>query len=1012
MASEDELALTATAPSPSTSVKLPPREVLGRFRIERKLGEGGMGVVHAAFDPDLERRIALKVLRHASSDDARARLLREARAMAKLSHPNVITVFDVGSADDQDFVAMELIDGETLGEWMQHARPRRRETLAAFMAAGRGLAAAHAEGLVHRDFKPSNVLRSRAGRIVVTDFGLARLADSPGEPVSEPAAATSGATTRTVTGALVGTPAYMAPEQWTGGTPTPATDQFAFCVALWEALAGARPYAGTTLDELKTAVLAGPASVDSEPIPRALRGVLRRGLAIDPAHRWPSMDALLGALEQIIGRRRRVIITAAALAAVAGVVVLVVAARRPSGDGCSPPAFDPAVVWSKARATALAARAPDAARVIAADIATWNRVRPRACTAAPQVRSARLACLDSALERLDAVVGSAVRDRGPIDADSIAAVLVDPAVCDRDTPPRLAAMTPELGEAFELLRRAIAGPPINAAALAAEAAMTTSASIAGSGATAPAAPAAGLAERAEAPCTRVVALLARLTSASRDDGVPYSANYFRDAVTVSEIADKCSDDQVKAMVALRVVGPDRWVSLERAEAAVAAFPQDDLRGELERLRAGDAIADEKWEEGWSHLERAIELAGHRHRIRDQLVAVTAQLELLIGRGRPEDLARIDEVATRWRPIAAALGPSYVGQLDRLVATAHWLGGNVAAADAAYLRLGLDDPQTDSPLPPMSGPIDGLVVDESGAPVAGAAVAISFPLASDSEELVSPIYGFGTRRTLTDRDGRFSLEGKVGVVGAQHGTQRSAIVAAARNLRLVLHPTSRVEGSVELGATPASRVWVVARTEEATPHLLVAPVLATGRFSLDRVPIGKLAIGVTSFRSIDLGATPQEVTVGREPVTGVTLTVSQARLYVIARSADVTPPDAAMLWLFPAKPALPHPTIEAIARAGFDTTPTMAMRVDPQHVPAALAGHVAADDLSATIAARPAGELVVCALGFAKKQLTGTSTLGDFGLAMSKLDLGCAHVAPDQTVVTVEVPPVRKLSLPK
>jgi len=575
-------------------------------------------------------------------------------------------------------------------------------------------------------------------------------------------------------------------------------------------------------------------------------------------------------------------------------------------------------------------------------------------------------------------------------------------------------MTPELGEAFELLRQASAGPPPNTAALAANAAMATSAEIAGAWAPAPVVPAPGLAERAESPCARTVALLARLASArsANDLGVRYASSYFRDGLTVSELAEKCSDDQVKAMVALRVAGPDRWVSLERSEAAVAAFPQDDLRGELERLRAGDAIADEKWEEGWSHLERAIELAGHRHRIRDQIVAVTAQLELLIGRGRPEDLARIDEVATRWRPIAAALGPSYAGQLDRIVATAHWLGGNVAAADAAYLRLGLDDPQTDSPLPPMSGPIDGLVVDESGAPVAGAAVAISFPLASDSEELVSPIYGFGTRRTLTDRDGRFSLEGKVGVVGAQHGTQRSAIVAAARNLRLVLHPTSRVEGSVELGATPASRVWVVARTEEATPHVLVAPVLATGRFSLDRVPIGKLAIGVTSFRSIDLGATPQEVVVGREPVTGVTLTVSQARLYVIARSADVTPPDAAMLWLFPAKPALPHPTIEAIARAGFDTTPTMAMRVDPQHVPAALAGHVAADDLSATIAARPAGELVVCALGFAKKQLTGTSTLGDFGLAMSKLDLGCAHVAPDQTVVTVEVPPVRKLSLPK
>jgi len=1010
MASEDELAATASAPSPGGSVKLPSGDVLGRFRIERKLGEGGMGVVHAAFDPELERRVALKVLRHASSDDARGRLLREARAMAKLTHPNVITVFDVGSADGQDFVAMELIDGETLGEWVRRARPRRRETIAAFIAAGRGLAAAHAEGLVHRDFKPSNVLRSRAGRIVVTDFGLARLADSPGEPVSETAPVAGDATTRTLTGALVGTPAYMAPEQWTGGTATPATDQFAFCVALWEALAGARPYAGTTLDELKAAVLAGPAAIDSDPIPRALRAVLRRGLATDPARRWPSIDALLGAFEQIIGRRRRVIVTAAALAVVAGVAVLVVAARRPGGDACSPPALDPAIVWSKARATAVAARDADAARLIAGDLATWSRVRPRACTAAPQVRSAQLACLDSVLERLDAVVGSAVRDPGPIDADSVAAVLVDPAVCDRDAPSRLVAMTPELGEAFELLRQASAGPPPNTAALAANAAMATSAEIAGAWAPAPTAPAPGLAERAESPCARTVALLARL--AGNDYGVTYSSSYFRDGLTVSDLADKCSDDQVKAMVAIRVAGPDRWVSIKHAEAAVAAFPQDDVRGALERIRAGSAIADERWDEGWSLLERAIELAGHRHRTRDQLAAVTTELALLTGRGRSEDLTRIEAVAMRWRPIAAALGPRYAGELDRLVATGHWLGGNVAAADAEYLRLVPDDQERDSPLPVFSEPIDGQVVDASGAPVAGAAVAISYPLASDSEELVSPVFGFGTHRTQTDRDGRFTLGRTIGLVGAQLGTQRSALAQAAANLRLVLRPTGRVEGSVELGATPAGRVWVVARTEEATPHLLVAPVLATGRFRLDRVPLGKLAIGVTSFRSSDVGAAPQHIEVGPEPVTGLTLTVSQARLYVIARSADVMPPDAAMLWVFPAKPALPHPTLDAIARAGFAITPTMAMPVDLQHVPAPLADHVAADDLIATISVRPAGELVVCALGFAKKQLAGTSTLTDFGMAMAKLDLGCANVSADQTVVTVEVPPVRKLSPPK
>src|SRR5262252_3011703 len=177
--SDDQLAQTMTADPGSGPVAAAPElgDTLGRYRIERTLGEGGMGVVHAAFDPDLERRVALKVLRKAEGDEARHRLLREARAMARLTHPNVVTVHEVGSAHGRDYVAMELVDGETLDEWLT-AQPRSaREIVAAFVAAGRGLAAAHAAGLVHRDFKPRNVLRRRDGRICVTDFGLARGVD-------------------------------------------------------------------------------------------------------------------------------------------------------------------------------------------------------------------------------------------------------------------------------------------------------------------------------------------------------------------------------------------------------------------------------------------------------------------------------------------------------------------------------------------------------------------------------------------------------------------------------------------------------------------------------------------------------------------------------------------------------------------------------------------------------------------------------------------------------------------
>jgi serine/threonine protein kinase len=142
--------------------------------IERVLGAGGMGLVYAAHDPDLDRRVAIKILRNDAGEEARVRLLREARAMAKLSHPNVITVYEVGSSAGVDFVAMELLEGGTLGEWLRAERRPPLEVLRRFRAAGAGLAAAHARGLVHRDFKPANVLLGRDGRVVVTDFGLAR----------------------------------------------------------------------------------------------------------------------------------------------------------------------------------------------------------------------------------------------------------------------------------------------------------------------------------------------------------------------------------------------------------------------------------------------------------------------------------------------------------------------------------------------------------------------------------------------------------------------------------------------------------------------------------------------------------------------------------------------------------------------------------------------------------------------------------------------------------------------
>ncbi|HTM20129.1 MAG TPA: serine/threonine-protein kinase, partial [Kofleriaceae bacterium] len=225
--SPDGATSPATAGGPDL---LPPGERVGRYLIEARLGMGGMGVVYAARDPDLDRRVAIKLLR-SGAVEAGARLLREGKALARLRHPNVVAVHDLGLHRGDVFIAMELVDGTTLRTWWE-AR-RQGEVLAVLVDAGRGLAAAHAAGLIHRDFKPENVLVGRDGSVRVTDFGLARLDGADGEPDAALAAtivagAVSAGLTRT--GAVVGTPAYMAPEQHQGKAIDARTDQFAFCV--------------------------------------------------------------------------------------------------------------------------------------------------------------------------------------------------------------------------------------------------------------------------------------------------------------------------------------------------------------------------------------------------------------------------------------------------------------------------------------------------------------------------------------------------------------------------------------------------------------------------------------------------------------------------------------------------------------------------------------------------------------------------------------------------------------
>ncbi|HVI00040.1 MAG TPA: serine/threonine-protein kinase, partial [Enhygromyxa sp.] len=376
---EDDLAtlageVAAHEPTPSKPGKTRPLvrgDVVGRYVVLERLGVGGMGEVYAAYDPELDRKIAIKLLLPGQSDAmatsaGHGRLLREAQAMAKLHHPNVVAVHDVGTHDVRVFVAMEFVDGGNLADWISagadgQGKPHPwREVLARFLAAGEGLAAAHAAGLIHRDFKPANVLVGRDGSVRVADFGLARqavlnpstpeLAPMQAEPRSPTAHAVDDATLpaldhslgggksikslsmrMTVTGATLGTPAYMAPEQYSHAEIDGRADQFSFCVALWEALYGERPYAGENLHVLMFAITQGnlrepPSGSD---VPAWIRRAVTRGLAHDPQRRWPDMRSLLAELRTDPNARRRSLGLAGVGVALVGALVWGVIASQP-----------------------------------------------------------------------------------------------------------------------------------------------------------------------------------------------------------------------------------------------------------------------------------------------------------------------------------------------------------------------------------------------------------------------------------------------------------------------------------------------------------------------------------------------------------------------------------------------------------------------------------------------------------------------------------------------------------
>ena len=373
-----------------------PAERIGRYVVLEPIGRGGMGIVYAAYDEQLDRKVAIKVLLNdeLGEPEERLRFMREAQALARLSHPNVVTVHEVGESRGRIFLAMEHIKGENLSVWLR-TKPPWEEVLQTFIQAGQGLVAAHAEGLVHRDFKPHNVMRSEDGRVKVLDFGLARAASAAietsragSEDDSSPSVLTSELT---VTGTILGTPAYMAPEQFDGETIDARSDQYSFCSALWEGLTGARPFAGNTIDELlarkrdstpswPTGTVSRPKSLEGNvtKAPAALGHVLLRGLSPNPIDRWPSMELLLSQLRaQVAPRSQRWLV--AGVGAVVGLglagVGVGLAYEAEVGQRCTGARAELVGVWDESRRS----QAHDAMVEVPAPYAAtmWERVEAR-----------------------------------------------------------------------------------------------------------------------------------------------------------------------------------------------------------------------------------------------------------------------------------------------------------------------------------------------------------------------------------------------------------------------------------------------------------------------------------------------------------------------------------------------------------------------------------------------------------------------------------------------------------
>ncbi len=1099
MPSGDELAETAdTGSAQPPSSGQPPRsgDTIGRYVIERVLGAGGMGVVYAAHDPDLDRRVALKLLHEGGAGpEARTRLLREARAMAKISHANVITVYEVGTAAGVDFVAMELIEGTNLATWLRTSTRPAAAVLPVFRAAGRGLAAAHATGLVHRDFKPANVLLGTGGKVVVTDFGLARAFDDgggtspsmPGRPSDDVATAPlAGPATRparvdaldetheaaptpappstrsprtdsadlsstiTRTGTLLGTPAYMAPEQFAGDVAGPKADQYAFAVALWEGLAGARPFRGTSFDELKQAVERGTA-VDGERIPRRLRAVIARGLARDPAARWRDVDELLAALDRAERRPRQLAIAAAAVTVAGGLAALV--AFGPGRDRTTAP---PAVVCGITDADFDEAwSAPIAARIDAhfagdpawkthqGDIdrfaASWRAERADACSD-PSKREyhGRIGCLLAVRDELSAI--TTLAESLPIEAmrgAAIAEILSDPTSCRSgvaaarprlpDDPAERAALSAIYRDSSIATMAARAGDAPRARAAAAAAVERARAGDNALGVAA-ALHAAAVVEHISGDCAKAEPLYAETAIAAERA----QAGGVRAMAKIGEL--ECFMGRSSDLDAIRALA-------DQTEAAVDGAGGDrNLRAVFDmNLAAIDALAGD--------LDTAIErVAGSRQVFLEandpRRVSSAADREATLRsfRNAPGDGARALELVRDAAAAAVAkFGPEHPISRDARVRLAYELLArepDQARAMFAALAATRPPPSADDPPRDTSARAFGRVLGPDGAPAAGARVNAGLfllcsddgvPLPIDMIEAQPPVI------VVTDADGRFDVKvPREAVVVADLGDLRAPVaVAGDRELTLRLGPALGASGTITVipASPPPGSERATALAARATrPDALVIGSGAAflyqcasrrddaGNWSIHGLPADRrLRVGVAVTTGLGdrlVVSEPVRAEASPRPIA-LTLDLRGAALDVIVRADRAAPIPTAGVFLFGARLApLPRNGVEmrdAVGAVSRSSVANAAPVVDATRTGAGAALYQPGD-IHARFAAFAPGPVTVCVMPLAGDVRDDTFMRSLWGA--DDLDVRCRVIevaaAPAVQAFVVETPPMRRL----